>query len=117
MLAIKLQRIGKKGQASFRVVVKEKRSKMVGRFTDDLGWFNPHTNQIEINKERAMHWIKIGAQATDTVHNLFVRKGIIRGKKIAVHGKKKGEEIAPVSPAPSVTVAQVPEIKSEETIA
>ena len=99
MLAIKFKRMGKKGQASFRVVVKEARSKMVGRFTDDLGWYNPHTNTFKLNKERATHWVKMGAQATDSVHNLLVRAGVIRAKKKAVHGKKKGGEAAAAAPA------------------
>ena len=106
MLAIKFKRVGKKGQGSFRIVVKEKRSKMVGRFTDDLGWFNPHTNKYKLNKERAKHWISVGAQPTESIHNLLVRDGVIRASKIAVHRKKKGGEeaakaAAPVAPAPA----------------
>lgn len=89
MLAIKLRRIGKKHQASFRVVVMEKRSKLNGRFVDDLGWLNPHTDKFELNKERARRWLKVGAQPTDTVHNLFVKSGILSGPKIPVHKTPK----------------------------
>lgn len=110
MLAIKLKRVGKKGQGSFRIVVKEKCSKMVGRFTDDLGWFNPHTDKYELNKERAKHWISMGAQPTDSLHNLLVRAGVLRAGKIAVHSKKKvGEEaksaVSTTSAEPVVPVA------------
>lgn len=114
MLAIKLRRVGKKGQGSFRIVVKEARSKMVGRFTDDLGWFNPRTDKLVLDKERAKHWISVGAQPTDSVHNLLIRTGVVRGAKIPVHGKKKGEaevpKEAPVpTPAPAGSAEPVPQ--------
>lgn len=92
MLAIKLRRIGKKGQASFRIVVTEKKSKLQGKFIEDLGWFNPHTNEFNFKKERAEHWLKVGAQPTDSVHNLLVRAGVLSGPKIPVHAKPKKKE-------------------------
>ncbi len=93
MLAIKFKRIGKKHQPSFRIVVLEKRSKLGGRFVDDLGWLNPRSREFDINKERAEHWLKVGAQATASVHNLFVRAGFIKDKKISVHGKKSKKAV------------------------
>ncbi len=89
MLAIKLKRVGKKKQASFRVVVAEKCSKLNGRFIDDLGWVDPSTDKFEVTAEKAEHWMKNGAQPTDTVHNLFVKAGIINEAKRPVHSKKK----------------------------
>lgn len=85
MLAIKLRRVGKKGQASFRVVVAEKRSKLQGKFVEDLGWLNPHTDSFNLKKERVEYWLKVGAQPTDSVHNLLVKAGILKGPKIPVH--------------------------------
>ncbi len=109
MLAIKLKRIGKKHQGSFRVVVAEKRSKMVGRFTDDLGWWNPRTDKFDVVKERALEWIKKGAQPTPTVHNLLITAGILSGKKIPVHHqpKKSAEVAAPAAPAAAAPAAPV----------
>lgn len=92
MLAIKLQRIGKKSQASFRVIVQEKRTKLQGRSTEDLGWANPRTDRYEVNKERAAYWLTMGAQPTDTAWNLLVKAGVVRGAKRAVHGKSKGAD-------------------------
>lgn len=90
MLAIKLRKIGKKHQASFRIVVAEKRSKLQGRYVEDLGWMNPRAEDgVEINKERALYWIQQGAKPTDTVYNLLVSKGVVAGAKKPVHGKKK----------------------------
>ncbi len=92
MLAIKFKRVGKKRQASFRIVVAEKRSKLQGRVTEDIGWFNPHTDAFLIDKERAAHWVKVGAKPTETAWNLLVRSGVVKGAKIAVHKKKKVTE-------------------------
>jgi len=105
MLALKLRRIGKKHQASFRLIVAEKRSKLDGKYIEDLGWYNPREDKMEFNKDRASYWIKNGAQPTDTVHNLLITSGIIEGKKIAVHKKAKAkkEESAPAGASPAET--------------
>ncbi len=89
MLAIKLKRIGKKHQASFRIIVAERRSKLNGRNIDDLGWINPESKKMNVNKERVAYWIKNGAQPTNTVYNLLVKLGVMKGRKKPVHKKKK----------------------------
>lgn len=106
MLAIKLQRIGKKHQPSYRFVVAERRSKMAGPPLEDLGAYNPFTKASSLNKERVSYWIKMGAQPTATVHNLLVEGGVVSGAKIAV--KMKKQVVAEQSPAaPAATVAEV----------
>src|SRR3989344_1800175 len=94
MLAIKLKRIGKKGYATFRIIVSEKRSKVFGRFIEDLGWFNPHSNELKINKERIEYRLKNGAQPTDRVYNLLIKAGVLKGQKRPMHkvSKKSSEE-------------------------
>jgi small subunit ribosomal protein S16 len=84
MLAIKLQRIGKKHQPSYRVVVAEKRSKMAAPPVEDLGAYDPRTKATTVKKERVLHWIKMGAQPTVTAHNLLVKQGTLTSAKIAV---------------------------------
>ncbi len=97
---LKLKRIGKKHQPSYRLIVDEKRHKIYGKNVEDLGWYNPLQDKFEFNKERINYWLKNGAQATDTVHNLLVTAEIISGKKIAVHKQpKKKEEAKPVEAA------------------
>ncbi|HEY4523895.1 MAG TPA: 30S ribosomal protein S16 [Candidatus Paceibacterota bacterium] len=93
MLAIKLQRIGKKKQPSYRIVVQPKRSKLNGRFIEDLGWYHPVTKKSQILVNRIEHWLKSGAKPTPTVHNLLVREGILKSAKIPVHKRieKKAE--------------------------
>ena len=99
MLAIKLQRIGKKHQPSYRIIVQEKREKLGGRYAEDVGWFNPLLNTCEIKKERVAHWLTIGAQPTDTVHNLLIKNGVMQGAKIAVHKKVSVAESAKSEPS------------------
>jgi len=92
MLAIKFKRIGKKHQPSYRIIVAEKRSKMGGDCVEDLGWYDPISKKFEIKKERIIYRLKTGAQPTASIHNLLVKAGVIEGKKLAVHKKKKTEE-------------------------
>ena len=112
MLAIKLRPIGKKKQISYRVVVGEKRSKLVGKFTEDIGWYNPHTNKFLLNVDRVKHWIASGAVPTPSVHNILVKGKFIEGTKIPLHGKSKQPE-PEVAPIAAATTASQPESQSE----
>lgn len=110
MLMLKLQRVGKKHQSSFRLIVGEKREKLNGKQLEDLGWFNPRNDKMEINNERVRYWLKHGAQKTDSVHNLLIRAGVIEGKKIAVHKqpkKKEGDKKTEAPKAEAVPAAPV----------
>ncbi|OHB20500.1 MAG: 30S ribosomal protein S16 [Parcubacteria group bacterium RIFCSPLOWO2_01_FULL_48_18] len=119
MLAIKLRRIGKKKQAAYRVVVAEKRSKLRGRFVEDLGSFNPHTQAFSLNRERAEHWISQGARPTDTVHNLFVSFGFVKGPKRSMHTKRKqnsaSDETIKAAPVATEVTSSVETALVEET--
>ncbi len=92
MLSIRLKRIGKKHQAAYRVVVSERRHKMVGVHTEDLGWYNPGLNKGEFKIDRIKYWMGVGARVSATVHNLLVSKKLIEGKKIAKHKQPKKKE-------------------------
>ena len=84
MLAIKLQRIGKKHQPSYRLVVAERRSKMAAPPVEDLGSYNSFTKKATFKKDRAEYWLKIGAQPTVTAHNLLVKEGMVSSAKKSV---------------------------------
>ena len=63
MLTIRLTRKGKKNQPFFRVVLVDKRkSSKAGSFVEDLGYKNPLTKKVSLNKERILYWISKGAQ-------------------------------------------------------
>jgi small subunit ribosomal protein S16 len=102
MLAIKLQRIGRKHQPSYRLVVAEKRSKMAGPPIEDLGSYNSFTKKSTINKDRVSYWFGVGARPTVTVHNFLVKEGIVKSAKLPVKMKKK--EAAPAA-APAAAEA------------
>jgi small subunit ribosomal protein S16 len=100
MLAIKLQRIGKKHQPSYRLVVAEKRSKMIAPPIEDLGTYNPVGKTITFKKDRILHWLKMGAQPTVTVHNFLVKESIISKAKLPVKMKKPvAKPVAETAPA------------------
>ena len=105
---IRLQRKGKKHQPFYRLVVGEKRSKLLGEQVEELGWFDPGQNTNSVNKERVQYWMSKGAKLSPTVHNLFITAGVVTGKKIAVHKTKKGGAGTPTA---SVGEAQKAEEK------
>lgn len=89
MLMIRLQRIGRKNEAHYRVVLTDsKNSTKSGKFLEILGTFNPHGGKMTINKDRIAQWMKMGAKLTDTMHNHMIKEGVITGKKRNVLSKK-----------------------------
>ena len=72
MLSIKLARHGKKHQPNFRVVVIDSRKPTSGAFLEIIGHYNPRTepSSITLDHGRYSHWVKLGAQASDTVKKL-----------------------------------------------
>lgn len=84
------------------MVVAEKRSKLGGKFVDDLGWLDPHSKKFELKNDKIGHWLKVGAKPTASVHNLLVRAGVLNEPKIAVHSRKKKGEPAEAPVAPKV---------------
>ena len=76
---IRLKRIGAKKAPIYRVVVADSRSPRDGKFIEEIGYYNPLTNPIEvkIDNEKAKTWIANGAQPTETVKTLLKKSGII----------------------------------------
>ena len=74
---IRLTRTGAKKAPTYRVIVADSRSPRDGRFIDEIGFFNPRTDEIKINAEKAQTWIKNGAQPTDTVRALLKKSNIV----------------------------------------
>ena len=77
MLAIKLMRTGAKKQPSYRVIVKEKKSKRDGAYLENVGTYNPTREPAEINlkMDRVRYWISQGAKPTETVDRLIKASG------------------------------------------
>ena len=79
MVKIRLKRMGMKKKPFYRVVVADERASRDGRFIDELGYYNPVSNPVElkIDAEKAQQLIKNGAQPTDTVRALLKKSGAI----------------------------------------
>ena len=88
---IRLQRHGHKGHAFYKIVVADSRAPRDGRFIERIGSYNPNTNPatIDLNFERALYWLGVGAQPTDTARNILSREGVLL-KKHLLGGVKKG---------------------------
>lgn len=80
MLKIRLRRMGAKKAPFYRVVVADSRAPRNGAFVEEIGYYNPISEPVEIkiDNERAQHWIKNGAQPTDTVRGLLKKSGAIQ---------------------------------------
>lgn len=96
MLKLRLKRVGRRHDPSFRVVVTENTAPPKGKYLEAVGFYNARLKQIKLDAERIRHWLSVGAQPTDTVHNLLVKEGVVEGAKIAVHStkvRKKEDEV------------------------
>ena len=73
MVRLRLRRVGRKKQASYRIVAADANSPRDGRFIEEVGRYNPcvHPNFVSFDKERVDYWLGVGAQPTDTVARLI----------------------------------------------
>ena len=126
MLKMRLQRVGRKNDPSFRIVVLEgTEGPKSGNHVDQIGFYNAVTKQKALDKEKAKQWLAKGVQPSDTVYNFLVTEGVIDGKKKNVLPKKSPiiKEEAPVAPEASTapqaseSVTEAPEAKEAEVIA
>jgi small subunit ribosomal protein S16 len=129
MLVIRFLRTGKKAQPFFKIVVTDKKNPpRGGSFIENLGFINPLTKEKSVKGERVKHWLSVGAQASDSVHNLLVEQKIIEGKKIVVYSKSKKtkeeekevkvpktEEVEKEAPVKETKEDATPEAKEEKT--
>lgn len=115
MLKIRLQRVGRAHEPSFRLVLTESaNSTKSGRFKEVLGNYDPRKTIEALKSDRIKYWISKGASTTGTVQNLLIKKGVIRGKKIHVGMDAKPQAVVEKAPEP-VAEAEAPieEAKSD----
>ncbi|MDD3771809.1 MAG: 30S ribosomal protein S16 [Weeksellaceae bacterium] len=88
---IRLQRHGRKGKPFFHIVIADSRAKRDGRFIEKIGTYNPITNPaiIDLDLDRAVHWLMTGAEPSNTVRNILSYKGALM-KKHLLGGVAKG---------------------------
>ena len=87
-VSMRLMRFGGKKSPYYRIVISDSRSPRDGRFIEQVGTYDPKKDPAEVRfkEERAIHWLKKGAQPTPTVRQLLIRSGI--SKKLT---ENKGE--------------------------
>lgn len=88
---IRLQRHGRKNYAFYSIVIANAQAPRDGRFIEKIGTYNPNTDPatIDLNFERALYWVLVGAQPTDTVRSILSKEGVYL-KKHLLGGVKKG---------------------------
>jgi len=101
---IRLRRVGAKKQPAYRIVVADARAPRDGRFIEIIGHYNPLTDPstVEIKTDRAVYWLQQGAQPTEVVQKMMVKKGVWA----AFTGEAMPE--APEAPAPAPAAAPEP---------
>ena len=79
MVKIRLKRMGANKKPFYRIVVADSRSPRDGRFIEEIGYYNPVSAEkvVKINEEKALKWLNVGAQPTETVKNLFKNNGVM----------------------------------------
>ena len=90
---IRLARGGSKKRPFYRIVIADERAPRDGNFIEKIGNFNPmvpkdHKERVVISKERAEHWLKVGAQPTDRVQRILADLGMMEAPKITEKSKK-----------------------------
>ena len=126
MLAIRLSRRGKRNKAFFQIIVQEKEKSPKAKFIEKLGYFNPHSKELNLNEERVKHWLSCGAKPSETTHRLLAKKELIAPlpkntfsvkKKVKEEEKRKEEkkEEEKTEVKPEVKKAQKEDIKKDKT--
>lgn len=126
MLAIRLQRNGRKGLALYRIVVQEaQRHPLSGRIVAQVGSYNPHTKDVTLDKEKAQKYLDNGAQPSTRVIRILKEQGVklpkwvVEAPKKSVKAKnpeklRKNQPKEEVAPAEEAEVSETAETPAEE---
>jgi len=120
---IRLKKVGRKGQASYRVVVLDGRKARDAKVVEELGHYDPKTNPptFEVDGESALKWLLEGAKATKAARDILSKAGVMaawdaakRGEEIAIEAKElkptvKAKKEEPVEAAEEPAEAEEPE--------
>lgn len=84
MISLRLTRVGKKKYPLYRLIAVPKHNDPWGKSLEILGNIDPRTKVRTLNTERIAYWLSVGAQPSDTVHNILVDEGLLKDKKVGV---------------------------------
>lgn len=120
MLRIRLRRVGAKKQPSYRIVIAEKSAPRDGKYVEVIGFYNPRTDPetVNIKEERALHWLSVGAQPSDSVARIFTTHGTMARFERLRAGESLSALVAEAEAAdelePEVVAEPEPEVEPEE---
>ena len=125
MLKIRLKRLGAKKAPTYRVIVINSTTKREGKPIEELGYYNPKTKEMKLNKEHAVEWISKGAQPTDTVKYLiancnddgslnYKKKETVKLSKKAMAKKAAEEEAKKQAEAEAAAAAEAAKAEAEQ---
>jgi len=97
---IRLKRLGGKHDPHFRIVVVDGRNRRDGKAIEELGHYNPTRNPVllEVNRERALYWLGVGAQPSETVRSLLRQQGVLAQAAAATRGQRKRQTTPAAEP-------------------
>ena len=80
MVKLRLRRMGANDQPFYRIVAMDSRVNRDGKYIESIGWYDPKPNpsKIQIEKDRALYWLGVGAQPSDTVRSLLRKAGVLQ---------------------------------------
>lgn len=117
MVVLRLTRIGKKKQAQYRVVVADSKRFVNSKFISIVGWYNPHTKEVELKKDEIASWIEKGAQPSNTVAKLLKANGVKLPDWVKISekvSKPKKEPVAKPEKVEAPTEEAIEETPAEE---
>jgi small subunit ribosomal protein S16 len=116
MVKIRLRRMGKKKQPTYRVVVADSRAPRDGRFIETIGFYSPRTEPptVQIKEARALYWLSQGAQPTDAVARLLRNKGTLDRFARLKEGEDMESLLAEVAVEELLAEEVVEEVEAEE---
>lgn len=128
MVRIRLRRVGRKKQPSYRIVVADSRSPRDGRYIEVIGFYNPRTEPatMTIKEDRALYWLQNGAQPSDAVRRILDKLGTLarlervnKGEAVdslVAEAQAEAESRGTVSPKTALPAEQSAEPKAEEPV-
>jgi small subunit ribosomal protein S16 len=116
MVRIRFRRMGAKRQPSYRMVVANSESPRDGRFIETIGHYNPRTDPptIDIQEDRALYWLSVGAQPSDAVRRMLDKRGLF--ERLPDYRKSGGATTPPATDTPSYTspdLVEAPDVVEE----
>lgn len=108
MVRLRLRRKGRKDYPVYDIVAVDARKPRDGAYLEKLGWYDPNTNPntVKMDPERALYWLGVGAQPSDTVREMFSYEGVLLTKHLRLKGKSEDEIVEAVKAHKEITLAR-----------